>query len=281
MEKINVMLYGIQDGRNRNRAEIVSCDKTNECSFYKKGLCLNVTSFLKSGCKYGSVSKVEGYTSRAKKCVEFNSRYRNDELYGALKHPLDWRIALIDDIVVFNLTFAICDKKYWNNWKNKWEDIDKYRVRECGFGTGTYSYIPLEELTIDVLNQIIKYRPQAIMGGEIKDYQKKIIPNVLFELRKVFPDVYEKLIVEHPEVKEIAPNFVGKRAYIYSLPDETILPCNNGKFVKKGDHIVCEKFSSAFLPFHANNCGMLIEITKDMTIEIESNNQVDENTVFE
>lgn len=281
MEKINVMLYGIQNGRNRNRAEIVSCDKAKECSFYKKGMCLNVTSFLRRRCKYGNISSIEGYTSRAKKSIEFNSRYRNDELYGALKHPLDWRVAIIGDVAVFNLTFAICDKQYWNGWNHKWEDIDEYRVRECGFVTGTYSYIPLEELTTDVLNQIIKYRPQAIMGGEIKDYQKKIVPNILFELSKVLPDVYEKLIVEHPEVKEITPDFVGKRAYIYSLPDEAILPCSNGKFIKKGDYIVCEKYSSAFLPFNANNCEMSIKITKDMTIEIGSNNQVDENTVFE
>lgn len=280
-KKINVMLYGVQDGRNKNRAEIVRCDRTDKCSFYKKGCCLNVTSFLRKGCAYGSVSVVNGYTSRAKKGIDFNYRYRTDELYGALKHPLDWRVALIDDIVVLNLTFAICSKERWNSWEHKWEEIDDYAVRECGFSTGTYSYIPLEELTVDVLNRIIKYKPTAIMGGEITDYQKTIVPNLLFEISKALPDLYEKLTAEHPEVKDIVPNFVGKFAYIHSLPDETVLNTNNGKFVKRGEYVFCEKYKSAFLPFNANTSEVSIKITKDMLVKIENNNQVDENTIFQ
>lgn len=281
MKKINVMLYGIQDGKHKNRAEIVSCDKTGECSFYKRGCCLNVTSFFSKNCKYGNIAVINGYTRRAKKGVEFNSRYRSDELYGALKHPRDWRVALIDGVVLFNLTFAICDRQRWNNWNHEWEDLEEYRMRECGFSTGTYSYIPLEDLTVGVLNRIIKYRPQAMMGGEITNYQKNIVPNLLFELSKLLPDVYEKLIAEYPEVKNITPNFVGKNAYIYSLPDGAEFAVNNGKFVKNGDYVFCENYKSSFLPFGAKTAEVSIKISKDLTVKITNNNQIDEKTVFE
>ena len=282
MKKINVMLYGGFDKKTKNQAEIIMCDKCENCSFYKKNQCLNVSTVFSNICKFGKINKVEGYTQRAQKRGIFDSKYKNDECYGKLKHPSDWRVGLIEDVVVFNLTFAICDKRHWNSWKHEWEDIDEYKVRECGFSTGTYSYIPLEELNTDILCKILKYKPMTIFDyKEIKDYQNKIVPNVLFELSKLLPELYEKLIADYPEFKEIAPNFVGKNALIKSLADGTVLNDSKGTFVKQGNYLISNCWKSAFLPFNSRQAEVKIEITDNMTYTITNNSQVDENTVFE
>lgn len=281
MEKINVMLYGGFDMKSKNRAEIVMCDRCDKCSLYKKNQCLSVTAAFSDHCKFGKVNKIQGYTQRAMKRYGFDEKYKKDECYGKLSHPTDWRVAILDDVIVFNLIFAICDKERWNNWEHKWEELDHYNVRECGFRTGTYSYIPLEELTSEVLNKILSYIPRTMMGyDEIKDYQKKIVPNILFELSKLLPDVYEKLITDYPKYKKISPNFIGKKALIKSLADGIILKDRGGIFVKDSDYLVSECWVSSFLPFRSKQAEVRIKITDDMYYEITDNSQVDENTEF-
>lgn len=280
MKKINVMLYGGFDKKTKNRAEIVMCDRCENCSLYKKNQCLSVTTAFSHSCKFGKINRVDGYTQRAMKRYEFDSKYKNDECYGKLRHPTDWRVAVMDDIVAFNLTFAICDKKKYNYTWNKWEQTENYNVRECGFATGAYSYIPLEELTSEVLNKILSYIPQSMLGGEIRDYQKKIVPNILFELSKLLSDVYDKLITDYPKYKEIAPNFIGKRALIKSLPNGIILKDDKGSFVKDGDYLISDCWSSCFLPFESRQAEVKIKITDDMEYKITDNSQVDENTEF-
>lgn len=278
--KINVMLYGGFDNKTKNRAEIVSCDKCENCSFYRKNMCLNVTQAFSYSCRFGSVDRITGYTQRAKSRLTFDSKYKADECYGKLKHPNDWRVGLIENIVVFNLTFAICDKKYWNSWDHEWEDTNEYRVRETGFSTGAYSYIPLEELTPEVLYKILKYKPRTMLGyDEIKDYQNKIVPNVLFELSKLLPDLYEKLLEEYPEFKDIAPNFVGRMALVKSLPEGTVLH-DRGNFIKENGYLKSDCWKSAFLPFGGAEAEVKIKITDTMKCEIKNNSQVDENTEF-
>lgn len=281
MEKINVMLYSGFDKKSKNRAEIIMCDKCEKCSLYKKSQCLNVTAAFSDHCKFGKVNKIQGYTQRAMKRYEFDEKYKKDECYGKLSHPTDWSVAVLDDVVAFNLTFAICDKKRWNSWDYKWEELDHYNVRECGFNTGTYSYIPLEELTSVVLNKILSYVPRTMMGyDEIKDYQKKIVPNILFELSKLLPDVYEKLIIDYPKYKEIAPNFIGKKALVKSLADGVTLKDRGGMFIKDGDYLLSECWKSSFLPFKSKQAEVKIKITDDMYYEITDNSQVNENTKF-
>lgn len=281
MEKINVMLYGGFDKKSKDRAEIVMCDRCDNCSLYKKNQCLNVTTAFSKSCKFGKVNRVDGYTQRAMKRYEFDAKYKSDECYGKLSHPTDWRVAVLDDVVAFNLTFAICDKKRYNYTWNKLEESETYNVRECGFSTGTYSYIPLEELTSEILNKILSYIPRAMFDhNEIKDYHKKIVPNILFELSKLLPDVYEKLVADYPEYKDIAPNFVGKKALIKSLADGITLKDSNGTFIKEGDYLVSECWKSCFLPFRSKQAEVKIKITDDMYYEITNNSQVDENTEF-
>mgnify|MGYP003321936565 CR=1 FL=1 len=54
---------------------------------------------------------------------------------------------------------------------------------------------------------------------KLRDYQEKIVPRFLYELKTEFSDIYNRFINEYPEYEKIEPNFIGRHAYIYSLRD--------------------------------------------------------------
>jgi len=108
MEVINVNLYGgksIFGGRETpQRAETIYCDRFNECSYFKSGCCLNVTAPFSNRCKYGNIRVEHGYTSRARKHYDFDSKHRKSEQYAKLKHPPQ-KLGLIGNEVVFSYPF--------------------------------------------------------------------------------------------------------------------------------------------------------------------------------
>ena len=278
MNKINVMLYGGFDKKTKNRAEIIYCDKCEECSLYSRGLCLNVTALFSPRCKFGKTSTEHGYTQRAAKRYTFDSKHRNDEKYGVLKHPNDWSVELVGDTVLFNLVYAIAEKKryIYNEWKN----TDEYFVNECGFSVGNVSYVDKSELTTDLIKKMVSYDARSMMGGRIEAYSNKIVPNILDGIRKKLPEIYEKFVLEYPEYKDIAPNYVGRIAKISTLSDGIKLYSNGGVFEKCGDKLISEEYKSTFLPFNGRKAKVEIPITDNMTYKIEYNSQVNENTEF-
>lgn len=278
MEKINVMLYGGWDKKEKNRAEIIYCDKCEVCSFYKNGKCLNVAQPFSTRCKYGKVHVVTGFTQRAAKRCIFDREHKSDPLYGKLNYPSDWCVAIIGDEVALNLIYVICDKQSYSYAYNRWEDTKEYHVRDSRLRVGTISYVPINELNADLINRILKYQAHGFMG-EINEYRNKIVPNVLWELKNKLPDKYDLLMVKYPEFEQMSPNFVGKKAYIKSLPDGFRID-DRGTFVKKGNHLICDSYKSAFLPFSSEHAYVEIEITDKMIYQIQKNSEVDENTVF-
>lgn len=278
MSKINVMLYGGFDKKTKNRAETIYCDKCEYCSLYARGLCLNVTEPFSPRCKFGRVSVEHGYTQRAQKRYTFDSKHKNDEKYGALKHPNDWSVEIVQDTVLFNLVYAVAEKKRYifNEWKN----TDEYFVNDCGFSVGNVSYVEKTELTSELIEKIASRDARALMGGKIEAYRNKIVPNILDGIRKKLPEIYEKFILEYPEYKDISPNYIGRMAKISTLADGIKLYSSGGVFEKRGDKLISEEYKSVFLPFNCKKARVEIPITGDMTYRIKYNSQVNENTEF-
>lgn len=274
MEKINVGLYGgksIFGGRETPvRAEIVYCDRMDSCYLYKNGKCLNVTAPFSARCTYGKVVVVTGYTSKAKKYHTFMSQYKNDEQYRKLKYPSNCRVAVMGDYVYVDVVYSRLE-----------EQADgQYKVRETGF-LGSTSWIPVEKFTVDVLYRICSYKAYAMMGGEITEYREERVPEFLYQLRRVLPDLYQQFISKWPEY-DIAPNHVGKYAKLSTVNRELPVIDNFGhKFYFDGDYLISKDYKSSFAPFGANTVEMRIKITDDMKVKITDNAQVTEDTVFE
>jgi hypothetical protein len=277
-EAINIVLHGGEKGRDI--AKITMCDKKDVCSFYKKGQCICIPRPLNGFCKFGEVDTKIGVTKKAKGHYAFEKEHKESPLYHKLKRPFDWYIGLVGDTVILNLVYASCEKLEWDNWNKAWKDSNVFLLNQQR-STNHYSYIPLADFTSQLIYDIITYEPRTIMDNKvIVKYTNEIIPRMLFDLRRLLPEVYNQLLIDYPEVKNIIPDFKGRTAKIASLANGIELKTHSGIWFKEGEYLISNNYRPAFLAFNAKSCEAKIKITDEMTYEIDNNSQVDENTEF-
>lgn len=283
--KINVDLYGgkgIFGGREKPlEADEIFCDRFDQCTFYKEGKCLRCRSFCSPTCKFGINNIVKGYTSRAMKYRDFKIKYQSDEVYNKLSYPKKL-VAVMGDTLYMNLKFTLVHKR--RETDEKWRrDVDGYIISEVGFGSGDV-FIPLNEVTDDLLYAIFSYKPHAMMGGVIEDYQKKVVPEVLQDLKKVAPDIYNNFISKHPEY-DIAPNYIGKKAYVNSLKPNTKFKYKGCEWFYDGEYVSTKNFDiGLYSPWFSDgvkHSDVRMKVTDKMLFEINDNLIVDEDTKFE
>lgn len=276
---IHVGLYGgksIFGGRETpQRAEIIYCDRHNECSYYKNGHCLNVTSPFSSRCKYGRISVAHGYTSRAKKYYEFDSEYRKHESLHKLRYPSK-KLGLIGDIVVF---------PYPHIYIKETESGELKLDNPC-FGSNI-AFINYDKFTAEFINKLCSFRPQAMMGGTITDYQKKEVPLFLAHLKEVLSERYAEVKAKYPNlVREI--NYIGRKALLKTIAPSYVTyesrqyPQFDEKWRWDGETLIRE--SGYVSSFNVTKDYEVLEIkikpTDKSVITISSNEQVTDSTVF-
>lgn len=283
--KINVDLYGgkgFLGGRETPlEADEIYCDMYEQCTFYKEGKCLRCRSFLSPTCKFGRNNIIKGYTSRAMKYYDFKNKYQRDEVYNKLSYPKKL-VAVIGDNLYMNLKYILVRKR--TETDEKWRrDVDGYIISEAGFSSSNV-FIPLNEVTDALLYAIFSYTPHAIMGGVIEDYQKKVVPDILQDLKKIAPDIYNNFIVKHPEYN-IAPNYIGKKAYVNSLKPNTKFKYKGCEWLYDGEYVSTENFDiGIFSPWCLDGVkysDVKMKVTDKMLFEINDNSIVDEDTKFE
>lgn len=271
MDKINVDLYGgksIFGGRETPlNADITYCDKYKKCSFYKQGKCF-CAGRIGPNCKFGNKQNVQGYTSRAIKYSDFKRKYIEDECYSKLDEPNN-KVGKIENEFVINM-------RYLHE-----EEGGDYKI-ETNMFSHPIIYIPEKQFTNDLIKLICDGKPKTLFeNATIKDYQEKDVSRFLYELKTEFRDIYDRFVNEYPEYKDKEINFIGRKAYIYSLRDGIKLE-DKATFVKQGEYLKSiTNYNSCFLPFNAKETELIIKINKEMTVKITDNSQVDENTKFE
>tara|TARA_R110002096_G_scaffold66682_2_gene162209 strand:- start:31024 stop:31638 length:615 start_codon:yes stop_codon:yes gene_type:complete len=78
------------------------------------------------------------------------------------------------------------------------------------------SLLPIEHWTVKTITTLIGFKPQALFGGTIKDYQKESVPAFVQHIREEDPAMWELLIKERPEL-DINPDYVGRKAILNTL----------------------------------------------------------------
>lgn len=210
---INVDLYGgksIFGGREKPlEASVVSCDRSESCSYFNEGTCMGLRGFLSSRCKFGTERTIKGYTSRAKKYSSFKNEWKSHERYNQLKRPSD-KLGLIGDIVVFP----------YPNIRLIETDTGEIELDNPSLGADLH-YIEYDKFTPDLIYAICEFKPQAIMGGTISSYQREVVPLFLAHLKEVLPDRYAEFVSKYKEYdKEV--NYVGRKALLTTLNPSTV-----------------------------------------------------------
>lgn len=288
MEKIGVKLYGGKSifGKKETplEADVITCDRANDCSYYKAGKCLNCRSFLSPMCKFGKVQTIKGYTSRASKYYDFKKKWQNEETYNKLDYPRTL-VSIMGDTLYMNLKFTLVRKKVTEEKvfsRHYYRCVEGYEITECGFCSGD-CFMPIADLTIDLLEGILSYVPCAMMGGVIADYQDKVVPEVVQELRKLLPDFMTEFLNKYPQYDK-EPNYIGKKVYVCSLKPNTEFTYKDSKWLYDGKYVSAQQINIGFYsPWFSDNAkytDVKIEVNEKMTIEVNDNSIVDENTRF-
>ena len=257
-------------------ADEIYCDRADKCSFYADGKCLRCRSFLAPKCKFGRNTVTKGYTSRAAKYYDFKRKYEKEEYYHKLCYPSELA-AVIDDVLYMNLKYTLVRKRTEKD--DRWgKEVNGYLISDVGFCSGD-TWIPIPEATNELLYAIFSYRPCAMMGGVIADYQAEVVPDVLMALKKCAPRIYSMFISEYPQY-DLAPNYVGKYAYIKTMVDGSILTdCHGNKFTLTNGKLIGKNINRGFTPFNGTmDCVVDVEETK--TYKVDKNAQCNENTKF-
>jgi len=155
-------------------------------------------------CPYGQIKREEGYTKAARRCGDL-IRKRKDE-YGDVaysKGDLKF-LCYIGDYVFLPLPHLI-------NYSNS--------IREKNFFKGDGDIIRKEDFTPEFIVELIKYRPRAMMGGEITSYQREEIPKFCSQLKRYMPDMFDKVKMIYPEIEDRIEDidYIDKWAKVVTL----------------------------------------------------------------
>jgi len=280
MEIINVNLYGgkgIFGGRETQlEASIVYCDRHEMCSYFKNNQCLNVRAPFSSGCKYGKVSNITGYTSRDNKYYEFKKKWESHEKYNKLKYPPN-KLGIIGDVIVL---------PYPHIYIKETENGNLVIEGPMLF-SNSIAFVDKSKFTTEFINELCAFRPRAIMGGEITSYQRETVPLFLAHLKEVLPEKYAEIKSKSPEIaNEI--NYVGRRALLKTINPSFVFyqsrqyPQFDEKWYWDGEILT---YSSGYtqefrVTKHYEVLEIKIKPSDKSIITISNNEQVTENTVF-
>lgn len=248
--------------RKSDKAELHLCYcSADRCEALDKGECIHLGMFR--SCIYGRRVKQDGYTRRSRKFSEWiEKKTKEYEDIPSLKE-CNMRIVECGDYIYFGHTHI--------SWKLNNKPYS--HTREDMF-------MPKSELTIERLKGMIDMKPQALFGGEITEYQNKSVPTLLLDIKDKYPTMFKELINKYPEISDIVPNTnVGRKARINTLKAGAEFKDGKNIFRWNGFYIESIKYALIFAPFkNLKSCEFYA--SDDDYIIVESDEQVDENTVY-
>jgi hypothetical protein len=264
---INVYVFHPAFKDVKERCEYTYCSNTENCELYKQKKCVNDFKFLNCiKCPYSKFSQEEGYTQKAKSFHGWmrDRKEKYKEVLNAIQFTSD-KIAKIDEYIYLPYP-------HLNNYVNSINGI-----------IGEH-FIKVKDFTNKKILEIINFKPQALMGGEIKSFQKEEVPKFIQHLKEELPEIYDTFIKEYSDeakkFAEVINNYVGRKAYIKTLKVGTYIYDDKNKFLFDGEYLICEDYKPIFAPFDTSGGLFKFKVEDDMVVKITNNEQVCKNTKF-
>ena len=240
---------------------VVECNSKEGCGLYKKNQCIKLKMFDRN-CPYGKRTSETGFTQRARKfnswIGERKNKYPNQR---AIKEASE-KMASVGDYIYFPYSHI---KNYGNN-----------SIKEF-----TGGIIKKELFTPEMVVRVLKLKPQAMFGGEITSYQKKIVPKIAKHLLEVYPDLYSNVERMYPEIEELSTSSnVGRKAKLSTINKDVEVKINaSHRYFWDGEYLTSESHAPLLICGY-DELNVRIKPKKNVVIEITNDNQVNKNTEF-
>ena len=181
MKEIGASLHTADKQNDRAKLTVLSCALEGTCPLLQAGMCQH-TTILGPRCPYGKYSAVETHTKAAKAYYGEVSKLkeRRESLPAIPNAPKNPHVCQVGDYIYWPYRYLIVDRE------------GKIEFDITLFSAGN-AFIKKEDFTLDFILKAVKFRPRALMGGEIRDYQEKTIPKMLLHLSIMFPEMWEQL----------------------------------------------------------------------------------------
>lgn len=257
--------------KDRAECELIKCSHSDKCDLYKKGQCSFVSTMGWERCPYGTVQREQGFTAKSGKYQTWiNSK---EEEYSDVLRKLKGHsqyIAKVGDYVFLPYSFITLNESV------------PFLKHSSAFVKGL-PFLHKDQFTMKVVKNICEFKPQALMGGEIKDYQKKSVPLFLKHLSESMPGFFSQLILEYPRAAKVVESFsnIGRKALIKTLTPNVGIFIESGKYkwTWNGTYLISKDYNSFLLPIN-DVIEHRIEPSDRSAIKVTDEGQVNSSTVF-
>ena len=269
----NIITASVYRAHRKDRAKCtwVTCENHEQCGLYARGECELTAIFSCGGCPYGRKGHAIGLTKRARGCTDWENVQMEQHADHVNKLRLPGNVlAVVGDYVYL---------PYAHMNMNKHVDFLSHSNL---FATGS-RFVPRHSFTIATIRDICEFRPQALMGGEIRTYQAEHVPQFIIHLSERMPDMYAKLCEEYPRAAKIVENHsnVGRRAILETLTPNigTFADCHKATWTWDGTYLTSVDSRSSFLPVKKFSEVRVRPASGEQMI-VSDDGQVNDQTVF-
>lgn len=234
--------------------------------------CLNRSGFSSSiKDPYFNLVKEIGFTSSARKHRDllYNMREAYPDLECKLK-PIESKVKDYNEYVYL-------DVSHIDNYVNPLtKDDDRFL---------SINFIKKEHFNEDFIVELNDYKPRALLDYQvIKRYEEIIVPEVMADIKKEFPELYKAALLKSEDLQETDEKvtFVGKKAKVLTLNpgkvsvimsySETEVFSWDGD-VMSNDKILKNKYGRA-------KVSQTIKPDEDMIVMVYEDSTVNEKTEF-
>jgi hypothetical protein len=180
----------------------IAC-RCEDCPLRKAGHCV-LMHVLGGRCPYGTYRKEAGPTARSGKLSSWLQERRG-------RHPgVGWKLSSPPEKMAFVGDYVYLPYGHMTMCK------EVPFLAHSAFIVSGVEFIKREDWTLENVLKLIDFRPQAMFGGEITDYQKKYVPKFVAHLREVDPAMWRQAVAVRPAF-DVAPNYVGRTARLSTL----------------------------------------------------------------
>lgn len=242
----------------------VSCQESDRCGFYKAGACAAVG--FGGACPYAEYRRKRGPTRRAASYSKFISEAKQQyQGVSCLNSPAGDSVHVVGDYVFLPLS-------YLKNFVNPLE-INGLRHEK---------FVPMSELNAQLIVKLVNFKPLALLGGEIKSYQERHVPDMLRGLKELFPDLVREAVSIDPE---LAKRFeqttsVGRKALLRTLKPNcgTFKVTHKADWVWDGEYLTSINYPASFT--FTRFSEIKIKPLADEYVTVTSDEQVTSETIF-
>jgi hypothetical protein len=188
-------------GNDHSRYTVYFCNNKENCQAFARGKCVMLCGLWGESCPYGRKNCVNGPTKRARSLYSFLSSAKKQ--YEKVSYKLkDLKFtARIGDKVYISLP-------YLKNYVNPIAVIE-----------GEH-FINEDVFTVDFIIALADFRPRTLFGNDvIRSYQAEEVPKFITQIKKYFPELYQRVMTKHPDLEQMVENvnYVDKFAKVKTL----------------------------------------------------------------